>query len=108
MYLRLCAAEDVPAGGMRQFDLRDREFLVAEIEGQFYCLDGRCTHAGAPLFEGSLDGKILTCPWHYSRFDITTGAVINGPARDPLAVYRIKLENSQIFIDLPADDSTSL
>lgn len=89
---------------MRQFDLREREFLVAELGGQFYCLDGRCTHAGAPLAEGSLKGKILTCAWHYSRFDITTGIVIRGPAEDSLNLYRIKLEDGQIFIDLPPDE----
>jgi 3-phenylpropionate/trans-cinnamate dioxygenase ferredoxin component len=104
LYLKLCAISDVPADGMRQFDLRGREFLVAGLEGRFYCLDGRCTHAGAPLSEGTLNGNILTCPWHYSRFDITTGAVIRGPSKDPLTPYKIKMENGQIFIDLPLDD----
>jgi nitrite reductase/ring-hydroxylating ferredoxin subunit len=104
LYLRLCAISDIPTGGMRQFDLREREFLVAELEGQFYCLDGRCTHAGAPLAEGSLKGNVLTCPWHYSRFDITTGAVVRGPAESPLNLYKIKLESGQIFIDLPPDE----
>ncbi len=104
MYLRLCAIGDVPTGGMRQFDLRERELLVAELEGKFYCLDGRCTHAGAPLAEGSLKGKVLTCPWHYSQFDITTGTVIRGPAEDSLTLYRIKLENGHIFVDLPSDE----
>lgn len=104
MYLKLCAISEAPTGGMRQFDLREKEFLVAELEGRFYCLDGRCTHAGAPLSEGILKGNILTCPWHYSRFDITTGAVIRGPAKDALTLYRIKMENGQIFIDLPLDE----
>lgn len=104
LYLKLCAIGEVPAGGMRMFDLREKDFLVVEREGRFYCLDGRCTHAGAPLSEGSLKGSILTCPWHYSRFDITTGAVIRGPAQDPLTLYKIKLENGHIFIDLPPDD----
>jgi nitrite reductase/ring-hydroxylating ferredoxin subunit len=104
LYLKLCEISDVPAGGMRQFYLREKEFLVVELGGQFYCLDGRCTHAGAPLSEGTLKDNILTCPWHYSRFNITTGAVIRGPAEDPLTLYRIKLENGQIFIDLPPDE----
>jgi len=36
------------------------------VDGKFEWLDGRCTHAGAPLAEGSLNGEVLTCPWHYS------------------------------------------
>ena len=70
---------------MKQFDLRDREFLVANLAGKFYCLDGRCTHAGSPLAEGTLKGEILTCSWHYSRFNITDGSVVNGfRIRSPL------------------------
>ncbi len=104
MYLRLCSIDDVPKSGMRQFDLRDREFLVVELKGEFFCLDGRCTHAGAPLAEGHLANKILTCPWHYSQFDITTGSVVRGPAENSLELYRMKIENGQIFIDLPPDE----
>lgn len=104
MYLRLCSIGDVPKSGMRQFDLRDREFLVVELNGEFFCLDGRCTHAGAPLAEGHLTNKILTCPWHYSQFDVTTGSVVRGPAENSLELFRMKIENGQIFIDLPQDE----
>jgi nitrite reductase/ring-hydroxylating ferredoxin subunit len=104
LYLRLCSIGDVPKGGMRQFDLRDREFLVVELNGGFFCLDGRCTHAGAPLAEGHLVNKILTCSWHYSQFDVTTGSVVRGPAEKSLELFRMKIENGQIFIDLPPDE----
>jgi nitrite reductase/ring-hydroxylating ferredoxin subunit len=64
MYLKLCNTNDVPAGSMKKFYLREQEFLVANLNSQFHCLDGRCTHAGAPLAEGTLEGEVLTCPWH--------------------------------------------
>ena len=83
MYLKLCDIKDVPDGSIRQFDLRDNEYLVINLKGQFFCLDGRCTHAGAPLAEGTLKGDILTCPWHYSQFNIRDGSVVNGPSEKP-------------------------
>jgi nitrite reductase/ring-hydroxylating ferredoxin subunit len=49
MYPRLCDVSEVSPGKMKQFDLKERGFLVANISGQFYCLDGMCTHAGAAL-----------------------------------------------------------
>ncbi len=61
------------AESMKQFDLKDHKFLIIRKVDQFYCLEARCTHAGAPLAEGNLDGDLLTCPWHYSQFRISDG-----------------------------------
>ncbi len=99
MYMRLCSIADIPAGEMKQFDLKDAEFLVVSLNGTLYCLDGRCTHAGAPLAEGSLNEDILTCPWHYSKFKITDGSVIGGPANKPLRTYNTMINDGQLFVD---------
>ncbi len=85
MLLRLCAINNVSAGEMRQFDLRGAEILVANFEGRFYCLDARCSHAGAPLAEGSLQGETLTCPWHYSQFNITRWIGLERPGEQSAA-----------------------
>jgi nitrite reductase/ring-hydroxylating ferredoxin subunit len=90
---------------MKQFDLRDKEFLVVNLKDQFLCLDGRCTHAGAPLADGILEGGILTCPWHGSRFNIMDGSIINGPAKNPLNVYTSRVEEGQLFIEIKATES---
>jgi nitrite reductase/ring-hydroxylating ferredoxin subunit len=85
---------------MKRFPLREKELLVVNLNGQFHCLDSRCTHAGAPLAEGTLEGEVLTCPWHYSRFKITDGSVINGPAEKPLSVYRYDIKDGQLLLEL--------
>jgi nitrite reductase/ring-hydroxylating ferredoxin subunit/uncharacterized membrane protein len=48
--------------------------------GEVCALADTCTHLGGPLSEGSRDGDTITCPWHGSRFDLCTGAVLEGPA----------------------------
>lgn len=100
MYLKLCEIKDIPDGSMKQFDLKDSEYLVINLKGQFFCLDGRCTHAGAPLSEGTLKGDILTCPWHYSQFNIRDGSVVNGPAKKTLNTYKYIIKNGQLMIEL--------
>lgn len=102
MYLKLCDINDVPDGDMKQFDLRDNEYLVINLKGQFFCLDGRCTHAGAPLAEGILKGDVLTCPWHYSQFNIRDGSVVNGPTKNPLNSYKYIIRDGQLMIELKA------
>lgn len=100
MLLRICKRDDVPAGSMKQFDLKEHEFLVVNVGDEFFCLDARCSHAGAPLAEGDLDGDILTCPWHYSQFMVSDGSVVRGPASDHLSIYEIIVRDGQLFIEL--------
>jgi nitrite reductase/ring-hydroxylating ferredoxin subunit len=56
--------------------------------------------AGAPFAEGELTGDVLTCPWHGSKFHITDGSVVKGPAENPLRVYPNILKESQVFVEL--------
>lgn len=69
-----------------------RRISVARVGGRLYAFDDLCTCAEppCPLSGGLLAGTRLMCQCHGSRFDITTGAVINGPATDELKVYEAR------------------
>jgi nitrite reductase/ring-hydroxylating ferredoxin subunit len=100
--LRLAAITDIPPGELKQFDIKGKELLVVSLNNQFYCLNARCTHAGAPLAEGALKGEVLTCPWHGSRFNVTDGSVLGGPAKKPLGTYKTVIQGDQLFIEAAA------
>ncbi len=104
MFRRLCASKDVSSGEMKQFDLKDEEILAVNLEGRFYCLEGRCSHAGAPLAEGNLQGEVLTCPWHCSQFRVTDGSVLRGPARKVLHVYPVEIRDDQVLVEPKGGD----
>src|SRR3984893_16244062 len=72
-------------------DLKLR-IAVARIDDRLYAFDDLCTCAdqGCPLSGGLLTGATLMCQCHGSRFDVMTGAVINGPATEPLNVYAVQ------------------
>lgn len=55
---------------------------------------------GGPLDEGKLEGKIVTCPWHGSRFSIEDGKVIRGPATVPIQTYKIEVKGTEIFVEV--------
>jgi nitrite reductase/ring-hydroxylating ferredoxin subunit len=99
-YVRLCKVDAVPSGELKQFTVQGIEILVINLNSRLYCLDARCTHAGAPLAEGELTGDVLTCPWHGSKFHITDGSVIRGPAENPLRVYPYIVKEDQVFVEL--------
>jgi nitrite reductase/ring-hydroxylating ferredoxin subunit len=85
---------------MKQFYVDDMEILVVNLDGQFFCLNGRCTHAGAPLAEGTLNGEVLTCPWHGSQFNITDGTIVRGPAMKQLKTYTSTVKDNFLFIEI--------
>jgi nitrite reductase/ring-hydroxylating ferredoxin subunit len=79
---------DVPPGAA----LLVGNVAVFNVGGDFCATQANCTHRGGPLAEGTLEGSTLTCPWHGAQFNVCTGAVLRGPARDPVKTYRVSRE----------------
>ena len=77
-----------------------RRIAIARVDGSLYAFDDLCTCADqpCPLSGGLLTGTSILCQCHGSRFDITTGAVINGPATDPLNVYEVQEAEGNIRV----------
>jgi 3-phenylpropionate/trans-cinnamate dioxygenase ferredoxin subunit len=77
-----------------------RRISVARVDDRLYAFDDLCTCAEkpCPLSGGLLTGTTLMCQCHGSRFDVTTGAPINGPATEPLNVYEIQEVDGEIQI----------
>lgn len=89
---------DVPPGRA----IRLGEVAVFNVDGILYGTQAQCTHMGGALCQGKLEGQIVTCPLHGARFDVTTGAVLRGPARQPLELYivRVRGKIARIEVDL--------
>lgn len=83
---------DIPPGQIRRVQVDGHNVAVFNVEGHFYATQDACTHVGGPLSESDLSGKTVTCFLHGSQFDVSNGAVLAGPARDPLRVYRVVIE----------------
>ena len=97
----LGSASSVSEGAMTAFKAEDREIAVANVGGTFYAFNDICTHRRCPLSDGELDGTTLTCICHGSRFDISTGDVVRGPAQRALEVYPIRVEGDELRVDVP-------
>lgn len=70
--------------------------LVVKHQGRVFVMAERCSHLGGPLAEGEFDGKTVTCPWHYSRFEIADGSVLIGPAAYRQPCFEVRLRNGQV------------
>jgi 3-phenylpropionate/trans-cinnamate dioxygenase ferredoxin subunit len=90
----LAPSDAIPNDFVVPYYLDDRKLRVsvARVDERLYAFDDLCTCAeqACPLSGGLLTGTTLMCQCHGSRFDITTGAVINGPATDALTTYEVQ------------------
>lgn len=80
-----------------------RQILLCRVDGLVFALPVRCTHRGAPLAEGKLEGALLRCPWHGVRFDVRTGARVTVPDCTDLDVTRAEVRDEIVW--LPAGSS---
>ena len=89
----LAKTSDVPVGGGKI--LATQKIVITQPKsGEFHGFSAVCTHAGCTV--GSVSGGTINCPCHGSRFNITTGAVVNGPAASPLPAVAIKVQGTSI------------
>ena len=78
------------------------------MEGTIYACDNVCTHAFAPLAEGTLDGEQVECPLHGSVFNLTTGEVIGPPVVASLRVFQVRVDGQDILVGRPSDSAIGL
>ena len=99
-FVKIGALRLLPAGSAMQFEMGDQAVAVCNVRGELHAMDGICPHSGGPLGHGALDGYILTCPFHGWEFDCRTG-LSDVDEYLKLAVYPVKVEDGQIFVDVP-------
>ncbi len=78
-FVKVAETSEIPIGNLKMVKLEGKEILITNANGNYYAIGNRCTHAGGDLSKGSLEGNIITCPRHGSKFDVTTGKVVSGP-----------------------------
>ena len=106
MRLKVCELAEIPVKEMRCVSLSDRNVLVAHTENGVFVADEMCTHEDARLCDGNLSGHLVKCPLHGSRFDLTTGKVLDDPAEDNLVIYPSEVVADTIYItlEIPSKD----
>jgi nitrite reductase/ring-hydroxylating ferredoxin subunit len=88
-YVKVATKSEIPVGKMKHIEVNGKELMIANVEGKFYAISDRCGHESARLSNGTLTNTIVICPFHYSRFDVTTGKLISGPILEGSEVAKI-------------------
>ena len=82
-------------------DVGGQKILVANIGGEFFAMRSVCNHMGGPLEKGKLEGNVVTCPWHHSKWDVKTGKLIEFPTPlPPEPVFKTVVEGDNVLVEL--------
>ena len=99
MLVRIGKASDVGDGQMRVFDVAGTKVNVTNASGHLYAFDDTCTHMACSLANGELAGTTVTCACHGSQFDVTSGAVLRGPAQRPVRSRAVQVEGQDLLAE---------
>jgi nitrite reductase/ring-hydroxylating ferredoxin subunit/uncharacterized membrane protein len=97
----VATVDELKVGQMKLLHINDRRIVLARTETGYVAFDDHCTHRGASLADGTLACGTVTCPWHGSQFDTTTGAVKSGPADKALPTYQVEEAEGRVRLIVP-------
>lgn len=99
-FVTVAKTADLGPGQMVLVEIDDEEIVVANANGEYYAFSAECPHAGGPLDEGEMEGKVVVCPWHGAEFDITTGEALTPPVQDNICTFQVRVEGEDLQVSL--------
>ncbi|MCU1459215.1 MAG: ferredoxin subunit of nitrite reductase and ring-hydroxylating dioxygenase [Actinomycetia bacterium] len=102
--VRLCNLDELVPGSVKRFDVADHKIAVVRINGEVYAIDDTCSHGQYSLSEGEVwtDEREIECPKHGSTFSLITGEPQSLPATQPVAVYPVRVDGGDVYVELAA------
>lgn len=98
MEVKVASKKDVPTGKMIGIENSGQKMAIANVSGAYYAIGNICTHRGCKLSDGTLKGEEVQCPCHGSIFDIKTGAVVKGPAKNPEKSLKVRVDGETLLV----------
>jgi len=80
------------------FNVEGEDIAVFNVDGEFYAVQNRCPHKGVPLYTGSVNQKVVTCPGHGWEFSLETGEGTIMPVC--LKKYNTKIIDKELYVEL--------
>lgn len=97
-WIDVCAATALAEGENSVIDIDGTEVAIFNIKGLFYAIEDVCTHDGAEIASGELDGDEIVCPRHGARFCVKTGEVKCAPAYENIDTFPIQIKDGRIQV----------
>jgi 3-phenylpropionate/trans-cinnamate dioxygenase ferredoxin subunit len=102
-WAKAAALSELPDGeAVLGVEVEGRRVALARVDGEVYAFADTCSHRDFPLSVGEVDPAscTVTCEWHGAAFDLRTGEPTCPPAIKPIAVYAVRVEDGEVWVEL--------
>jgi nitrite reductase/ring-hydroxylating ferredoxin subunit len=96
-FIEVARLDRIQPGTGSRFTVVGKDVAVFNVDGNLFAIADTCPHAGGALGMGKLNGKIVTCPVHGMKFDVTTGC-FSGSTDFGVASYPVKVMDGKIMV----------
>ena len=100
--LDVARIEDFPPGSVKIVVADSIEIGVYNCGGELLAIEDRCSHDDGPLAEGDWDPeeRVVICPRHGSKFDLTSGRPLSLPAFEPVRIFPVHVEDGMVKVEV--------
>lgn len=91
----------IPYGSFAELETDDYLIAVFNIDGNLYAIEDVCTHDGAELAGGPIQGDQIMCPRHGARFCLRTGKALSAPAYEDVSTFEVRVHEGRIQVGIP-------
>ncbi len=96
-FVTVAKLNELAVGTAKTVEVNGKEIALYNVDGKIYATDNTCLHQGGPLGEGTLQGYVITCPWHMWEYDVRTGENLDDKTLK-LATYPVQVEGDEIKV----------
>ncbi len=96
--IAVAGIDELKVNQMKLLHMKDKRIVLCRTEKGYAAFDDRCTHRGASLAGGSMICGTVQCPWHGSQFNVRSGEVMAGPAKDKIMTYEVEEVSGKVML----------
>lgn len=94
----VAGSNDLQLNQMKLIRIGDKRIVLGRTEQGYVAFDDHCTHRGGSLAGGAMICGTVQCPWHGSQFDVHTGQIKAGPAKESIRTYPVTESNGKVYL----------
>ncbi|MBI3292383.1 MAG: Rieske 2Fe-2S domain-containing protein [Elusimicrobia bacterium] len=98
-FVKVASTQEIEPGMGSTVTADGEEIALFNVNGTFHAVHNTCVHRGGPLGEGSLEGQVVTCPWHGWQYDVTTGVSTVNPSAK-VKKFNVKVEGTDVLVEV--------
>ena len=99
-WVKVADLSECPPGNLLEVEAGRERIVLANVDGDIYALQNRCSHQDLPLSDGALEGDRVECLYHGARFDVCTGKAVGLPAIKPVPSYDVQIRGQEVFVQI--------